>query len=47
MFVILDTLSAMNQGLEEDDTERLVVGSNGDIYYTPDHYRTFVLLKGL
>ncbi|QKI10342.1 hypothetical protein FOC60_02200 [Rothia dentocariosa] len=29
------------------DTERLVIGSNGDIYYTPDHYRTFVLLKGL
>ena len=29
------------------DTERLVIGSNGDIYYTPDHYRTFVLLKGI
>ena len=28
------------------DNERLVVGSNGDIYYTPNHYKDFVLLRG-
>ena len=27
------------------DNERLVVGSNGDIYYTPNHYKDFVLLR--
>lgn len=27
------------------DSERLVVGSNGDIYYTPNHYKDFVLLR--
>ena len=27
------------------DTERLVVGSNGDIHYTPNHYKDFVLLR--
>ncbi|WP_420917455.1 ribonuclease domain-containing protein [Rothia dentocariosa] len=24
--------------------DRLIVGSNGSIYYSPDHYHTFILL---
>ncbi len=24
--------------------DRLVVGSNGSIYYSPDHYHTFILI---
>ena len=24
--------------------DRLIVGSNGSIYYIPDHYHTFILL---
>ena len=24
--------------------DRLIVGSNGSIYYSPDHYHTFILI---
>jgi len=24
--------------------DRLIVGSNGSIYYSPDHYQTFILI---
>ena len=32
------------EDFDEDnpDAERLIVGSNGSMYYTPDHYKTFV-----
>lgn len=32
------------EDFDEDnpDAERLIVGSDGGMYYTPDHYKTFV-----
>jgi RHS repeat-associated protein len=31
-------------GVEGPGAQRLVIGQEGEIYYTPDHYRTFILL---
>ena len=30
---------------EKFGTHRLVIANNGTMYYTPDHYRTFILIK--
>lgn len=33
------------QGLRSVGPQRLIIGKNGETYYTPDHYRTFVRVK--
>ena len=35
-----------NQGRKSRGAERLVYSNDGLIYYTPDHYESFVLLYG-
>ena len=32
-------------GMRGAGVERIVKGSNGEIYYTPDHYQTFIKIK--
>jgi guanyl-specific ribonuclease Sa len=32
-------------GLKRPGPQRIVVGQNGDWYYSPDHYRTFIRLN--
>ena len=36
--------ATITEGFDEDNpgAERLIVGSDGSMYYTPDHYKTFV-----
>jgi guanyl-specific ribonuclease Sa len=36
-----------NSGTSGRGVERLVIGENGDVYYTADHYATFVKITGL
>lgn len=33
------------QGLQGPGAQRVVIGKNGEIYFTPDHYRTFIPYK--
>jgi guanyl-specific ribonuclease Sa len=33
------------EGVESPGSERIVIGKNGEIYYTPDHYKTFLKMK--
>lgn len=33
------------QGVSGPGPQRLVIGKEGEVYYTPDHYNTFILMK--
>jgi filamentous hemagglutinin len=33
------------QGVNGVGSQRIVTGQNGEVYYTPDHYHTFIPVK--
>lgn len=39
-----DSEDNRNLGMRRD-SERFLVGSDGSIYYTPDHYDTFIKIQ--
>lgn len=32
-------------GIKAVGAQRIVIGGNGELYYTPDHYHTFIKFK--